>query len=276
MHKILRGVFIALGLSLFGASFYLYNNFTNQPETVLVADGNYDLKNSDDSSGSSKMVMVKGKIAPKAPVVDSATGVKANYPLLQRKVEVYQYFLDGDKPMMGWKDYPVKNFKAPNGREFKNPPFYKALDNRNFYGNITVNGGNLPIDYRFLSKDLDQKKYQKSFYVLNNLPESGTPKDFTYKKNHYLKEGPNPKSRIGSVRIYYKALNYRELPELTIIGQQTKGILSRSNSDCRFYDTPVEMQDIAKTYNQDAIHAALGAAFFGAFFILLGLFKGRA
>lgn len=276
MNKLLRGLFITIGMALFGASFYLYNNFINQPETVFVQDAQYRLENSDDSSGSAKLVMVKGKVTLKDQAVDSATGVKANYPVLQRKVEMYQFFLDGEKPMMGWKDYGVKSFKDKNGREFKNPSFPKSFDNRSFYANFSINNGNLPIDYRFLLKDLDKDKYKKNFYILTTLPEASTPKDFVYKKNHYLKDGPNPKSKIGSIRIYYKVLNYKELPELTIIGQQTKGMLKRSNSDCRFFDTPIATEAIAKTYNQDAFHAALGAALFGAAFILLGLFKGKA
>lgn len=276
MNKLLRGLCIAIGVALLGSSFYLYNNFINQPDTVFVSDAQYRLENSDDSSGSAKLVMVKGKITLKDQAKDSNLGVKANFPILQRKVEMYQFFLEGEKPMMGWKDYSIKNFKTKNGREFKNPPFPKNFDNRSFYANFSINNGNLPIDYRFLSLDLDKNKYQKNFHILSTLPEAGTPKGFVYKKNHYLKEGPNSKSKIGSIRIYYKVLNHNELPELTIIGQQTKGVLRRNSSDCRFFDTPMTMEAIAKTYNQDAFHAALGAAFFGAFFILLGIFKGKA
>lgn len=275
LNKIFRGACIALGVALFGASYYLYNNFTNMPKTTFVADSNYHVEYNDNSSGSADLVMVKGKLNVKLPAKDTLTGVTANYPILIRSVEMYQYFLDGDKPMVGWKDTPIKSFTSPKGTKFTNPDFPKNLRKAIFYGQSVINQGNLQIDSRFLAKDIDLKKYNKQIYYLSTLPMDKLPQGYTYKKNHYLKE-TNHKQKVGSIRIAYKVLNHKELPEVIIIGQQKNHLLNRSNRDCRFYDIPMEMTAIEKTYTQDAPHAAAGAALFGLFFILLGVFKGRA
>lgn len=274
MNKLLRGVLVAIGLACFGAGWYLYNNFLNPPEIVAVTDNNYHVENTDDGSGSVKLVMVRGRMKPSEVTEDSKTGVKAKYPIMVRKVEMYQYFLDGEKVMMGWRDHQVKTFTDTKGREWKNPPFPKDFKSQYFYHDFLLGEGNLPISYVFLREELDKEKYQDNFYVLKNLPKEVPGKGYEWKGNHYLKASGD-KNGIGNVRIYYKVLKYDELPELTVIGQQRKGKVTDSNEDCRFYDREVTMDEIVKTYDQDAPHAALAAVFFGIFFILLGVFKGE-
>ncbi len=274
MNKLLKGFFIAVGLACFGAAYHLYNTFLNPPEIAVVTDNNFDIKNTDDGSGSVKLVMVKGKLSFKEYNKDDETGVKCRYPIMRRIVEMYQYFPEGEKVMMGWKDHQIKDFKDTKGREWKNPAFPKEWKSEYFYHDFFLGEGNLPISYGFLKTELDREKYKGSFYYLKNLPKDGTPKDFEWKGNHYLKSGKN-KNHIGDVRISYKALKYDELPELTILGQQKNGKVSYSNDDCRFYDRDVTMDEIVKTYTQDAPHAALAAVFFGTFFIVLGVFKGE-
>lgn len=275
MNKILRGAFIALGVALFGASYYLYNNYNNMPKTTFVEDNNYHVEYNDNSSSSADLVMLKGKLTVKIPPEDPITGVKATYPILIRKVEMYQYFMDGEKAMVGWKESPIKSFTSPKGNKFSNPSFPSNLRSKTFYGVNVIDNGNLKIDDRFLYKDLDLKKYEKQLYYLSNLPADRLPEGFVHKKNHYLKES-NHKQKVGSIRISYKVLNHKELPAFTIIGQQKNKMLSRNGNDSRFYDSPMELEAIKKTYTQDAPHAAAGAMLFGAFFVLLGVFKGRA
>ena len=106
------------------------------------------------------------------------------------------------------------------------------------------------------------------------MPQKTSLEGFVWKGNHYIKPSKN-KNRIGELRIYYRVLNQAELPELTVLGQQKNGKVNNSNADCRFYDRPVTMEEIRKTYTQDAPHAALAAALFGTFFIVLGVFKGE-
>lgn len=274
MHKLLRGACIAAGLACFGASYYLYNNFINPPEIIEVTDNNYHMENTDDGSGTVKLVMLKGKLKPKTPAVDNKTGVKAKYPILQRRVDMYQYFQDGEKVMMGFKDKQIKNFKDSKGREWKNPHFDTGFKNFDFYSDFVLGDGNLPVSWRFLEAKLDKEKYAKSFYYLKNLPKDMPFKEFEWKGNQYVAPSKN-KNRIGEVRAYYKVLNHVELPELTIIGQQKNGKVTLTNDDCRFYDRPVTIEEIRQTYTQDRPHAALAAALFGTFFIVLGVFKGE-
>jgi len=274
MNKFIRGACVALGLALFGASYYLYNNFTNMPKTTFVADNNYHVEHNDNSSSSADLVMVKGKLNVTVPAEDSLTGVKAKYPLVQRRVEMYQYFLKDGKAMVGWKEGRINDF-THNGNKYSNPSLPSGLKSKLFYGRSVIGDGNLEIDPAFLTKDLDWNKHEKAFGYLSNLPSDNIPNGFVYKKNHYLKQTQH-KQKVGSIRIAYRVLNHRELPELTIIGQQKNRRLTRSNSDCRFYDVPIELTAIEKTYRQDTPHAAAGAALFGAFFILLGVFKSRA
>ena len=271
MNKIVRGICVAFGVALFGASYYLYNNFVNPPKIVHVTDNNYHREYSDDGSGSVNMVMLQGKITPWEKTTDDQFGISFKTPVLQRKVEMYQFFLEGDKPMMGWKDTYIKSFKDKNGREFKNPAFPKGLSSKAFTQDFTINNGKMPISSAFLAKGLGYNKYKDKF-VYVNLPEAATPKGYEYKKNHYLKPAES-KNKIGSVRIYYKALNYNKLPEVTLIGQQTKGAVKWHSLDARFYEGVKDLEEIKKTYTNDAPHAALGVACFGAFFVLLGLFK---
>ena len=275
MHKLLRGACVAVGLVCFGASYYLYNNFTNPPPITEVKDYNYHVENTDDGSGTVKLVMLKGKVTPSDELLeDSKTGVKTKYPVLERKVEMYQYFLKDDKPMMGWKDTPIKAFKDKNGKEWKNPNFPKDLRSNTFYHDFHINKGNLPVSFGFLKKGLDKKKYAKSFYYLKNLPKETTLKGYQWKGSHYLSPS-GYKNHIGDIRVYYKVLNHEELPELTIIGQQKNHKVNFSNRDCRFYDEAIAMDEIRKTYKDDAPHAASAALFFGLFFVMLGIFKGE-
>ena len=88
-------------------------------------------------------------------------------------------------------------------------------------------------------------KYKDQF-VYVNLPEAATPKGYEYKKNHYLKPAEG-KNKIGSVRIYYKALNYNKLPEVTLIGQQTKGAVKWHSLDSRFYEGIKDLEEIKKS-----------------------------
>lgn len=275
MHKLLRGACVAIGIACLGASYYLYNNFINPPQITEVKDNNYHRENTDDGSGTVSLVMLKGKVTPSNELLeDDKTGVKTKYPILQRKVEMYQYFLKDDKPMMGWKETPIKAFKDKNGKEWKNPSFPSYLRSNTLYHDFHINKGSLAVSSKFLKKDLDEKKYEKSFYYLKNLPKETRLKGFEWKGNHYLSPS-GYKNHIGDIRVYYKVLNHEELPELTIIGQQKNFKVNSSNRDCRFYDRAVTMDEIRKTYKEDAPHAALAAVLFGVFFVMLGVFKGE-
>lgn len=276
MHKMLRIICVVIGIALFGAAFYLGGNYLNPPKIVVVEDNNYHRENTDLSGSSANLVMLKGKIQPDEEdmIEDRDTGVTSKYPIMQRKIEMYQYFLEGDTAMMGWQDHPVKDFTDGEGQEWKNPPFYNDLDNRTFYHDFFLGDGDLPVSYEFLRKNLDKEKYSESFYYLNNLPQEYDLEGFEWKQDHYLKSGGR-KNHVGDVRIYYKVLKYDDLPELTIIGQQLESKVSLTNEDCRFYDYDVTMDEIVKTYDQDAPHAALAAILFGTFFIVLGIFKGE-
>lgn len=274
MHKLLRGACVAIGLVCFGASYYLYNNFINPPPIVEVKDNNYHLENTDEGSGTVKLVMLKGKIKPSAGVTDHQFGIKINYPVVQRKVEMYQYFLKDDTPMMGWKDTAIKSFKDKNGREWKNPAFPKKYTSSTLYSDFLVGDGNLPVSANFLKSNLDLEKYSKNFYFLKKLPEKTTSEGFQLKTGYYLKSGNN-KNHIGDIRVYYKVLNHRELPEITVLGQQRNHVVFKTNRDCRFYDSNITLNEITKTYTDDAPHAALAAVLFGVFFVMLGVFKGE-
>lgn len=275
MHKLLRGACVAIGIACLGASYYLYNNFINPPQITEVKDNNYHRENTDDGSGTVSLVMLKGKVTPSNELLeDDKTGVKTKYPILQRKVEMYQYFLKDDKPMMGWKETPIKAFKDKNGKEWKNPSFPSNLRSNTLYHDFHINKGSLAVSSKFLKKDLDETKYEKSFYYLKNLPKETRLKGFEWKGNHYLSPS-GYKNHIGDIRVYYKVLNHEELPELTIIGQQKNFKVNSSNRDCRFYDRAVTMDEIRKTYKEDAPHAALAAVLFGVFFVMLGVFKGE-
>lgn len=276
MKKAFRYVCILIGIALLGAGVHLYNTFTNMPMTVVVADNNLHKENDDSASYSGNMVMLRGKIAARSNVKDNALGVTTKYPVLQRCVEMKQVFLDGDKVMIGWKDQAVKPFKDKNGKEWKNPPFPSDYKNSTFYGDFYLNDGDLPVSLDFLKQFLDMEKYKEQFYILKNLPEDKTPKDFEYKKNHYIKEIKKQQG-LGSIRIYYKVLytGAEGMPEFTIAGQQRNGKLMRNGDDARFYDKPMELEEIRQTYTEDRLPAALSAVCFGAFFILLGVFKAR-
>lgn len=271
MNKIVRGLCVALGIALFGGSYYLYNNFVNPPKIVHVTDNNYHREYSDDGSGSVNMVMLQGKITPGEAATDGKFGISYKTPILERKVEMYQIFKEGDKLMMGWKETPIKSVKDKNGKEYKNPEFPQGLKSMTIKKDFTMNNGALPIVHNVLNKGFSSDKLKDKFVILT-LPENKTPEGFTYQKNHYLKASTG-KTKIGSVRIYYKALSCNKLPEVTIIGHQTKGAVLWHSLDSRFYEGIKDLKEIKKTYTDDAPHAALGVACFGAFFVLLGLFK---
>lgn len=91
--KIIRCLAIVAGLLLYGAAFYLYDNFTNMPNIIYVADGNFYKKNNFEAT-ENKYVMLSGKISTVGVSEDKEFGVTSNYPVMDRKVELYQYFLD--------------------------------------------------------------------------------------------------------------------------------------------------------------------------------------
>lgn len=278
--KIIRCLAIAAGLLLYGAAFYLYDNFTNMPNIIYVADGNFYKENNFEAT-ENKYVMLTGKISTVGVSEDKEFGVTSNYPVMDRKVELYQYFLDekdGKKvAMRGWKGTKIKDFKAPNGKEYKNPPFPKDIKDAKFFADFVINGGNLPVSNVFFRKLWQDEKYKDKIYYLIKLPEKCAKEGFELKKNHYLKPG-DKKNNIGSIRVYYKVLNNKlfEMPEVTVVGRQIDGKVMMQGEECRFFDKIMTLDEVRQTYNEDAPHAAFGAVLFGTFFVLLGVFKERA
>lgn len=277
--KIIKYLSVAVGLLLYGAAFYLYDNFTNMPDIIYVADGNFYKENNADEN-ENKFVMVRGKIAPIGMAEDKLYEVKAPYPIMLRKTEMYQYFQeekDGSKRnMRGWQDHKIKSFTDEKGQKFENPQWPSEYSGpKFFYTDVSVNGGNLPVSRDFIRDLWKNEEFKDRIGYLKNLSQKKVPKGFVHKGNHFLKESGN-KYHIGDIRIYYKAFNYKkDLPEFTFIGRQINGRLKMNDRDCRVFYKPMELEDIRKTYNEDAPHAAMGAVLFGTFFLVFGIFKAQ-
>lgn len=278
MNKLVRGGCIALGAALFGASFYLYNNFINPPVINVLTDNKLHREFDDEGTGSVALVMAQGKLKMTAPLRDEAFGVVANYPILIRKVEMYQYFLKDGKAMIGWRDKKAyqKSIKDAKGKEWKNPLFPNSVAERTFTSDFTLGDNITPISGAFLNSITKDEKHKDDFYILAQLPASNIPAGYVWKKNHYFKAS-GTKDNVGSVRVYYTVFNHNKNPQpWTIVGQQRKGTISKTNADARFYEKIESLEEIKKTYKNDAPHAAAAAACFGAFFIILGIFKARS
>ena len=277
--KVLRYVFIALGLALCGAGWYLLDHFNNMPEVTVVEDcGLHEEYNA--GRGDARYVMLKGKISPHGVAEDKDFGVKARFPILVRKVEMYQFFKtteNGEEVVKrGWKGKAIKSFKDKKGREFKNPPFPSGLADRSFYGDLSINGGTLPVSSAYMKKIFEKEKAENKLYYLKQLPEKNKPEGYVYKTSHYLKPS-GTKNNVGSIRIYYKAYNYtKNTADYTIVGKQLNGRVEYTGEECRLLEGALDKEAVRNTYRDDAPHAALGACLFGAFFILFGLFKAQS
>ncbi|MDO4177608.1 MAG: hypothetical protein Q4D21_00285 [Phascolarctobacterium sp.] len=269
MKKVLRYACLAAGITLFGATAYLYTSFYHMPKFVRVTDNNYHKDNDNN------LLLLQGKIAAKEEVTDKKLKVSFKTPIMQRKVEMLQYYLEDDKVKAGWKDKAVPSFKDKTGKEWSNPPFYKTHTTNTFFHDFYLDKGDLPISSVYLKDDFDMTKYADKFGVIARLPKESTPAGFEYKRNFYVQRTTAP-NNIGSVRIYYKVLNLaKPMPEFTIVGSQYNKKVNKSNHYARFYDKRMEPEEMRSSYTEDRFDAALGTFLLGICFTLVGLFKAK-
>lgn len=268
---------ICFCLALASGGWGIVNLFTNDkpPEYVVVQDRNIHAENE------GKFVLMTGTPTYEGFVSDPKFGVKVKSPLLQRQVEMYQYLYHGtsEKPTMykGWSSKPQAAFTDRFNRRYSNPSFPEGIRSEDFGGELTFNNGTLKLDKAYATKlgygsYVDFKdSYARNLRPVNKLSSAKLPPEYINKGNsYYLSKNNNSQSanpQIGDIRITYKGLILRDLPEFTIIGKQVNGVISYGDNG-HLVDQVMSQEELKRFYRSTS-----RTAFFGAIFcsvLLLG------
>lgn len=281
MKRFFGLAFLAFSVFLVGLGFkFLFFN-SNAPDFVTVEDCNVHPENE------GKYVMMIGKPTYDGKVVeDPVFGVRVKTAALKRIVEMYQYQKEGpsDKPYMtrGWSGTSQGAFEDRYGRRYSNPSFpYRSED---FGGELSFNNGTLKIDKDYspkftYSSYVDFKdSYPRSVVPVTKLYSKKLPAGYINKETHFYKvsEGNavanvldsgnrrdnlrNSKmaAHIGDIRVSYRALSVKNLPECTIIGKQVNGVLIHDDRS-KLVDSRLSMDEIKKAYRSSSRMAFMGS-----------------
>ena len=295
MKRIFGFAFIALSIFLVGLGLKFLFFDSNVPDFVTVQDCNVHPENE------GKYVMMIGKPTYDGKIVtDPVFGVRVRTAALKRIVEMYQYQKNGpsDKPYMtkGWSSRSEASFEDRYGKRYSNPSFpYRSED---FGGELSFNNGTLKIDKDYAPKFtyssyVDFKDaYPRSVLPVKKLYNSRKlPDGYVNRETYFYKasEGntvanildsgnrrdallPDKTTvHIGDVRIYYKALSVKELPECTIIGKQVKGVLIHDDRS-KLVDSRLSMDEIKKAYRTSSRMACMGAFFCALISFAIGMY----
>lgn len=259
---------ICFCLSLLAGGWGIVNLFTNDkpPEYIVVEDRN----NHPENEG--KFVLMTGTPTYKGFVEDPIFGVKVKSPLLQRHVEMYQYLYNGtsEKATMykGWSSKHQAAFTDRFKRHYSNPAFPEKLRSEDFGGELTFNNGSLKLDKAYATKlgygsYVDFKdSYARNLRPVNKLSSNKLPANYINKgDSYYLPKNPayqGTAPQIGDVRITYKGLILKDLPEFTIIGKQVNGVISYGDNN-HLVDQVMGEDDLKRFYRSSSRTAFFGA-----------------
>lgn len=281
MKRIFGLVFLAFSVFLVGLGFkFLFFN-SDAPDFVTVQDCNVHPENE------GKYVMMIGKPTYDGKVIeDPVFGVRVKTAALKRIVEMYQYQKEGpsDKPYMtrGWSSKSEGAFEDRYGKRYSNPSFpYRSED---FGGELSFNNGTLKIDKDYAPKFtyssyVDFKdSYPRSILPVKKLYSKKLPDGYVNKEDYFYKasEGNavanvldsgnrrdnlrNSKvaAHIGDIRVSYKALSVKNLPECTIIGKQVNGVIIHDDRS-KLVDSSLSLDEIKKAYRTSSRMAFMGS-----------------
>lgn len=281
MKRILGLAFLAFSVFLVGLGFKFLFFDSDAPDFVTLQDCNVHPENE------GKYVMMIGKPTYDGKVVeDPVFGVRVKTAALKRIVEMYQYQKNGpsDKPYMtrGWSSKSEGGFEDRYGKRYSNPSMpYRSED---FGGELTFNNGTLKIDKDYAPKFtyssyVDFKdSYPRSVVPVKKLYSNKLPAGYVNMETHFYKasEGNTAAiifdsgnrrdnlrnklaaAHIGDIRVSYKALSVKNLPECTIIGKQVNGVLIH-DSRSKLVDSRLSLDEIKKAYRSSSRMAFMGS-----------------
>ena len=281
MKRILGLAFMAFSVFLVGLGFKFLFFDSNAPDFVTVQDCNVHPENE------GKYVMMIGKPTYDGKVVeDPVFGVKVKTAALKRVVEMYQYQKNGpaDKPYMtrDWSGKSEGGFEDRYGKRYSNPSFpYRSED---FGGELSFNNGTLKIDKDYAPKFtyssyVDFKdSYPRSVVPVKKLYSKKLPAGYVNRGDYFYKASEGNTARnildsgnrtdnfvnskaaahIGDIRVSYKALSVKNLPECTIIGKQVNGVLIHDDRS-KLVDSRLSLDEIKKAYRTSSRMAFMGS-----------------
>lgn len=213
--KISAGKIISFALLMF--MIFLTVRFFNQSsgareevaEKIVILE---DTEILEENEG--KLVLLTGKMTSKDILKFEEYGVEVNSPILERKVEMYQYVSDTDEQdreivKRKWSDDTPEEeiYDEVEKETYYNPDM--KVESDTLYGEVYI--GNFLID-----KDIIKKLKTNTIYT--DLKEV---LDFKIKDENILTNVQEDKTRIGNLRIQFKYLDLEKAGEYTIVGKQS-------------------------------------------------------
>ncbi|MDO4204137.1 MAG: hypothetical protein Q4D07_06575 [Selenomonadaceae bacterium] len=290
-----KAICAVLSVLCFGYSgVCLFTNTSKQAESIVEAvDYNVHPENE------GKLVMMRGKLTYKGTITeDPELGVKIKSPILQRHTEMFQYIPSSNDEKVrtakkGWDKNSHPSFDDKYKHRYNNPPFPEGIPRtKDFACDLTMGDGNLKIDSDFV-KALSYRQYVdfKDYYDhkmvgVKKLPSGKLPEHFRNLDNSYYRshrsednsilEQPSlgkRDSRIGDIRIYYKAFKWSDdLPEFTVIGLQKDGKLLRQEG-ALFFDYRInDLQELKREMRSSNRSAMFGSFVCGLVLAAFALF----
>ncbi len=170
-----------------------------------------------------KLVLISGKMETDAILEFKEQGVKVNSPILERKVEMYQYLRDDDNYdsiVRGWSDEePEKKLKdVALNIIYENP--IKAIEDDIQYANVKV--GEFIIE-------ADVIKRIKTNAVFTNFEL--IPEGYRVTDEKVLTSSLEGQMAVGDYRMEFHYLDLEETDEYTFLGLQKDGKIQEYKLD---------------------------------------------
>lgn len=174
-------------------------------EKIVVLDEPKALPENED-----KLVMFSGQLSSEDKLEFKEFGINVETPILERKVEVYQYYDDYriNQIRKGWRsDDPEPTVTDKDKKVYYN--IEKSIDDDIIYGKANL--GDFEIDQEILRK-INPNKF------VDNLENY---ENYRVIDEKYLTNAKDDVFKIGDLRLSFKYLDIENAGEITLVGKQS-------------------------------------------------------
>lgn len=181
-----------------------------------------------------KYVFTSGKLVVDKAPVDPLSGVSANALALVRKVEMYQYYIDGDTVYKGLFERQMPNIKGDGGEEYINPAFPENLNSAVIFGKVSIDG-EFPVGEEYinvlLNKNYSGLSVERQLTDITDIPKFKNDYGIFRTPDGYYATGETEEWQIGDLKISYSCLPAENLPVYYILGLQNDGVLGGTGAN---------------------------------------------
>lgn len=268
--KIIYFTLLILMIFLTARSFIYSNGAREEVENKIVILEEKEVLEENEN----KLVLLTGKIIPKDTLKFEEYQVEVQSPILERKVEMFQYVEEID-------EQDRKIVKRIWSDDIPEDEVYDEIYKEKYYNpDMKIEGetiyGEANLGKFLLDKEITKKL--KTNANFNNLKET---EDFKKLDEITLTNTKEERTKIGDLRLQFKYLDLEKAGEYTILGKQSGNKIVEYKLDTglpllKVFEGIKSKDEILETISKDrkmSIYGSLGVL---TLLILIGLFKLKA